>query len=129
MKKFFAVFLALWMTLGCVHAPSVDRNAAPPRFAQDEVVVYVRSGCPYCERALELIMDKGVFPDVRNVTENAEFFKELVTLSHSYFSGRQIIVPVIALNGRVLRGYNPHSILELLNGQPISDPDNFAYCE
>lgn len=129
MKTIFLGLLVLWITAGCVQSPVIDRNAAVPEFTADEVVVYVRTGCPYCERALELIMDEGYIPDIRNVTESKAVFQELVTISHAYFPDKPMIVPVILLNNRVLRGFNQQSILELLNAQPISDPDNYAYCE
>lgn len=129
MKKIFLSLLVLLVTVGCMQRPVIDRNAAMPKFAVDDVVVYVRTGCPYCERALELIMDEGFIPDIRNVTESKETFQELAVISSAYFPDKPMIVPVIILNSRVLRGFNQHSILELLNGQPISDPDNFAYCE
>lgn len=129
MKKIVLGLLVLWITVGCVQRPVIDRNAAVPQFTVDEVVVYVRTGCPYCERALELIMDEGFIPDIRNVSESKEIFQELAIISNAYFPSKPMIVPVIVLNSRMLRGFNQQSIMELLNAQPISDPDNIAYCE
>jgi glutaredoxin len=121
--------LALLIMAGCTRIPVIDPNAPVPEFADNELVVYTRLGCPYSEKALELVIDEGFNPDIRNVTESVQALQELVTISREFFPGKEIIVPLLIYNGNYLRGFNRQSILELLHEHPISNPEDYAYCE
>lgn len=44
-------------------------------------ILYIKSGCPWCEEALAFFSAQGIDLDIRDVNENAEDLKALINLS------------------------------------------------
>ncbi len=79
-----------------------DRRASGP-----EVIIYSANWCGACRRAKAYMDRKGVRYEERNV-DQPRFKEELVRKS----GGRSI--PVIEVNGRILKGFNPERLDKLL---------------
>ena len=81
----------------------------PPDYAaahDGKVILYSTSWCGYCTKARELLEENHIAYyeyDIENSTEGAEQHKKL--------GGRGI--PVLLVNGTVVKGYSPDKILSL----------------
>lgn len=109
MKKYIliiavvAIFLN-WSSITNFISPPPDYSAAH----DGKVILYATSWCGYCEKARELLTENNIeyFEyDVEKSKEGREQFKRL--------GGKG--VPVLLINGEVLRGFDPSRILELAN--------------
>ena len=129
MKAIFCCLTALLILAACAGLPPADPEVRAPVLSPDEVILYIRTGCPYCEQALETIEDQGIVPETRNVTEDRRAYQELLAIYRQHFPGEGLIVPVIGMNGRYLRGFNRESFGGLLNGRSVANPDEYEFCE
>ncbi len=68
-----------------------------------DVVIYTKTGCPYCAAAKAHYTSEKIAFEERNVHSKKEWLDEL--LKHS---GGQRKVPVIVDKGRVQVGFNGH---------------------
>jgi glutaredoxin len=81
----------------------------PPDFAAEhdgKVILYATSWCGYCAKARKLLVENNIdfFEyDIEKSTEGHRQYKAV--------GGRGI--PVLLINGEVVKGYNPKLILEL----------------
>jgi len=76
--------------------------------AETTVTVYSTPTCPWCVRVKGYLQQKGVeFTDV-DVSKDIEKAREMVKLSG------QMGVPVVAINGSVIVGFDKEKIDELL---------------
>lgn len=73
-----------------------------------EVKIYTTPTCPYCVKAKEYFKKKGIEYTEYNVAQDKEALEEMTKLS----GGRS--VPVIAVNGEVMIGFNQERLDELL---------------
>lgn len=107
MKKYILIVAAVaiilnWSSITNFISPPPDYSAAHG----GKVVLYSTSWCGYCEKVRELLAENNIDYheyDVENSAEGREQFKRL--------GGRG--VPVLLINGEVLKGYNPSQILKL----------------
>ena len=93
-----------WSLITNFISPPPDYSAAH----DGKVILYATSWCGYCEKARELLTENNIeyFEyDVEKSKEGREQFKRL--------GGKG--VPVLLINGEVLRGFDPSRILELAN--------------
>ena len=66
-----------------------------------DVVIYTKSGCPYCTRALAHYTDKGITFDEFSVDGNPGVQKKVADLA-----GGKRIVPVVVDKGEVKVGWD-----------------------
>ncbi len=45
------------------------------------IIIYTKTGCPWCHAALEWLTSKGYTFEERNVTENPSYMEELETVT------------------------------------------------
>lgn len=76
---------------------------------QKKVVIYTTSTCPWCAKTKALLDSKGIVYTNYDVLQDRERAREMVEISG------QRSVPVILIDGRMVIGYNPQRIEELLN--------------
>lgn len=109
MKKLIllAVAILVFQKWGAV----VDFINPPPDYSlahDEQVILYSTAWCGYCKKTRELLADNNV-PyyeyDIEKSPEGMEQYKKL--------GGRGI--PLLLINGAVVKGYNPTKILELIN--------------
>jgi len=107
MKKYFLIVMVLaiflnWSSIANFISPPPDYSVAHG----GKVILYATSWCGYCENARELLTENNIEfheYDVENSDEGRKQFKRL--------GGRG--VPMLLINGEVLKGYDPSKILEL----------------
>jgi len=107
MKKIIIVFVALlvfqkWPVINHYFNPPPDYAAVH----NGNVILYATATCGYCKKARELMKNNNITYfeyDINKSSEGREQFKKL--------GGRG--VPVLLINGEVVKGYNPSKILAL----------------
>lgn len=118
------VFLA-----SCTRLPPADPSVKAPSVQSDAVVVYIRTGCPYCEQALDLLLQYEVAPEVRDVSQDRTAYQELLAIYREHFPGERVIVPVLVNNRTYLRGFNRQSIVELVNHARVTHQEDYEFCD
>jgi len=73
-----------------------------------EVKVYSTPTCPYCKKAKEYLPSKGISYQDVDVSSNKAAADEMVKLSG------QMSVPVITIDGKVIKGFDQAKIDSLL---------------
>lgn len=68
-------------------------------YSMAEILLYKKIPCPYCDRAMNLLNDKGVTYQVIDLTDRQD---ELMRIKQQW--GWQT-VPVIIINGQLVGGY------------------------
>ncbi|MBN2101283.1 MAG: glutathione S-transferase N-terminal domain-containing protein [Candidatus Aenigmarchaeota archaeon] len=77
-----------------------------------EIKVYSTPTCPWCYRVKEYLEERGIEFTEINVAEDLEGREEMLSKS------RQMGVPQIEINGKIIIGFNQHAIdteLEKIN--------------
>jgi glutaredoxin-like YruB-family protein len=77
--------------------------------ADKKVVIYSTPTCPYCKRAKDYLSRKGISFVDRNVAQDRDAAKEMIQKSG------QMGVPVIAIDGEVVVGFNQTLLDKLLS--------------
>jgi glutaredoxin len=72
-----------------------------------KVILYSISNCPLCAKYRTLLADKGISYEERNTTERPELLDELAAKGIR-------IVPTVFVDDKVVAGFRPNSLLELL---------------
>ncbi|WP_409343841.1 glutaredoxin family protein [Paenibacillus sp. MBLB4367] len=76
----------------------------------DPVIVYSGPGCADCQRVKELLTNKGVDFETRDVFANKAYREDVEKLG---FMG----IPVTVVGGRAIKGFDKEALLELLAGR------------
>lgn len=109
MKKYiliFAIAVAVlnWNSIANIFNPPPDYSAAH----EEDVILYATSWCGYCKEARKLFKENGIdyFEyDIEKSPEGRDQFTRL--------GGKG--VPLILINGTVLKGFDTNEVLELVN--------------
>jgi len=81
-------------------------------------VIYVKSGCPWCEEAVEFLTDNGVSHREKNVTDDLVAFEEMRRISH------QAKAPVLDWHGKVLADFGLDELKPFLLEQNVKLEDS-----
>ncbi|MBN2197729.1 glutathione S-transferase N-terminal domain-containing protein [Candidatus Wolfebacteria bacterium] len=73
------------------------------------IKLYSTPTCPYCEMAKNYFKEKNVEFEVYDISADEKAQKEMVEVS------KQITVPVIDINGKIIIGFNRAEIDKILN--------------
>lgn len=73
-----------------------------------KVKIYTTSTCVFCHQAKEYFKEKGIEYEEVNLSENPDKIQELVQVSGG------MGVPVIIIDGKVIRGFDKDQIDEAL---------------
>ncbi len=65
-----------------------------------DVLIYTKTGCPYCAAARKFYSDQGIAFDEINVTEKPEEMEKVLQMT-----GGKRIVPVIMYHGELKIGF------------------------
>ncbi|AHZ86516.1 Glutaredoxin 3 [Bdellovibrio bacteriovorus] len=71
-----------------------------------KVLIYKKIPCPYCDRAMHLMDDRGIDYDVVDLTDKPEEIERLKTET-----GWRT-VPIIMINGKLIGGYTDLKALD-----------------
>ena len=61
-----------------------------------KIIIYTKTGCPWCKEALEYLRESGVSFEERSVSENKMFFDELIEKT------KQSKTPTLDIGGEIL---------------------------
>jgi glutaredoxin len=75
------------------------------------IILYTKTGCPWCKGVLELFKEKGVAFEEREVTGNKVYFEELVTKSG------QTKTPTMDLDGEITADSDKDQIAAILKAK------------
>ncbi len=108
MKKIIIILLAVvvfqkWDVINGYISPNQPGIAAEDA----EVILYATSWCGYCQKARELFEEYDIEYYEYDVEKSAEGREQ-----RKQFGGNG--VPVVVINGSVIKGYNRNKILSLL---------------
>jgi glutaredoxin len=73
-----------------------------------DLILYVKTGCPWCEEALDYLDQKKIPYERRVVSGNAALFKEMEDLSG------QTKAPTLSLDGEVLADFGVDELVPFL---------------
>lgn len=78
-----------------------------------KLIVYTKTGCPWCEEVVKYLDEKGVDYEDRNVTANDGFFDEMKVKSG------QEKAPTLDLDGEILADVGVEEVEEFLKKKKI----------
>jgi glutaredoxin len=107
-KKWVVVVLLLALFQNWDRLSGMVDHSAPLAVTSDHaVVLYATSWCGYCRKARELLRSRGVAFVEHDIERSAEGRRQYEALK-----GRG--VPLLVVNGTVIRGYSEQAILAAL---------------
>lgn len=71
-----------------------------------KVLIYKKNPCPYCDRAIHFMEDKGIAFDIVDLTDKPEEIERIKTET-----GWRT-VPIIMINGKLIGGYTDLKALD-----------------
>lgn len=74
-----------------------------------KITIYTTPVCPYCQQAKDYFQKKNITFEEIDVAANSDKAREMVKLS------RQLSVPVITINGQVIKGFDIEKIEKALS--------------
>ena len=72
------------------------------------IILYTKTGCPWCEGVLKLFEEKSVTFEEREVTGNKEYYDELVTKSG------QTKTPTLDIDGFILADSDKEAVAKYM---------------
>ncbi len=109
MKKFLIVILAIvlvseWREIRNFFSPPPDFAAAH----EETVIMYATQWCPFCQKARELFTEKGISYYEYDIEQSEEGNSQYQRLGAGG-------VPILLINGEVLKGFNRSAVLALID--------------
>lgn len=74
------------------------------------IIVYTKTGCPWCIGVTDFLKDKGIDFEERNVSENELFFAEMQAKSG------QTKAPVVEIDGKIIADTDKEEVERELQG-------------
>lgn len=105
---YVALAVALLVKVGLLSNPFATSQDYVAEY-EGQVVLYATTWCGYCKKVREFMKQNGI--------EYTEYDIEKSSKGHSQYKelgGRG--VPLMVVNGNVIRGYNPRAILQGVKG-------------
>lgn len=81
-------------------------------------ILYVKSGCPYCEEAVAFLDEHGVQYEQKEVRSDARAFEEMRSKSG------QTKAPTLDWNGKVLADFGVEELVPFLRAQNVKLEDS-----
>jgi len=73
-----------------------------------KIIIYTKTGCPWCLGVLDLLRRNQIIFEERNVSENQEFFDEMIKKSG------QSLTPTLDINGTILADSDQETVAKYL---------------
>ena len=77
------------------------------------IIIYTKTGCPWCRDVLALLNEKRIPFEEREVLRSPEFYKELVEKT------KQTKTPSLDIDGFILADSDKDQVSEFLKGKGI----------
>jgi|YNPNPStandDraft_1061719.scaffolds.fasta_scaffold12342_6 glutaredoxin 3 len=91
-------------------SPAKGSGPQPSDSHTSQVTIYVTSWCPACRMAIDFFKKEGIPHVVKDIEKNPAYLDEMIQKA-----GGNRGVPVIDVNGKILLGFNPYIIKEMLH--------------
>ncbi|MEO7598446.1 MAG: glutaredoxin family protein [Opitutus sp.] len=85
---------------------------------EDLPILYVKSGCPWCDEVIEFMDRNGVSYREQNVSESAEVMKEMQKKSG------QTKAPTLDWHGKILADFGVDEVVPFLQKQNVKLEDS-----
>jgi glutaredoxin 3 len=82
-----------------------------------KIIIYTKTGCPWCNEVLDFLNDKGIDYEEKEVTGNKPFFEEMITKSG------QKKAPVVDIDGYILADTDKDAVEKYLKEKGLLDGD------
>jgi mycoredoxin len=112
--KCVCFLLGILILSGCLESSSQAPNKYSEKYG-DAVVLYATNWCGYCQRMREFFAENKIDYIEHDVEASEESYSEFKELG-----GKG--VPLVLVNGRVVRGYAPKAVAQLLNSSGSNNP-------
>jgi mycoredoxin len=111
MKKiiYIAIGLVLAVKLGLLGNHHFSDETEVAGAYENEVVLYATAWCGYCKKTRALLKKHGIAYTEYDIEKSAQGREE-----YDQLNGKG--VPLLVINGKVVRGYDPNQILRLAKG-------------
>jgi glutaredoxin len=86
-----------------------------PDLPADVAVVYSKPGCPYCREAIRFLNASGMRTEIRDVTQDRRAYEEMLAIYQRRLPGEKVIVPLIAVGGQFVSGFDSDDLTEVLH--------------
>ena len=73
-----------------------------------KIIIYTKTGCPWCLDVLDLLKENKIVFEERNVLENKEFFNEMIQKSG------QSLTPTLDIDGTILADSDQETVAKYL---------------
>ncbi len=73
------------------------------------LILYTKTGCPWCQEVLELFAEKNIKFEEREVTGNQNYYDELIVKSG------QDKTPTLDIDGKILADTDVEEVKKVLN--------------
>jgi glutaredoxin 3 len=100
---------------------NLNQPAAPaktPAAARDLPVLYVKTGCPWCEEVIDFLRDHGVSYREKNVSQDPAAFDEMRAKSG------QSKAPTLDWHGKILADFGVTELKPFLQKQNVKLEDS-----
>ena len=87
---------------------AINNFINPPDYSSDQVILYATAWCGYCKKTRELLAENNVSYYEYDIEKSKEGKEQ-----HKKLGGKGI--PLLVINGEVIKGYNPNKIMQSLN--------------
>jgi glutaredoxin 3 len=77
------------------------------------IIIYTKTGCPWCKGVLDLLNEKGVAYEEREVRSNPTFMKELTEKSG------QTKTPTLDIDGEILADTDREAVDQLMKSKGL----------
>ncbi|MFZ1075696.1 MAG: glutaredoxin family protein [Minisyncoccia bacterium] len=78
------------------------------------IILYTKNGCPWCKGVLDLLREKRVAFEEREVLGNTAYFDELLVKSF------QTKTPTLDIDGYILADSDKEQVAEYLKGKGVA---------
>lgn len=78
-----------------------------------KIVLYVKTGCPWCKGVIDLLKENNVPYEERNVTTNPTFYDEMVSKSG------QTKAPTLDIDGEILADSDKEQVTAYLKEKGV----------
>lgn len=77
------------------------------------IIIYTKTNCGWCAEVLDLLLERDIFFEERNVSENREFMEEMIKKSNQTFA------PTLDIDGEILADTDANAIAQYLKEKGV----------
>lgn len=79
------------------------------------IILYTKTGCGWCDEVRDLLNEKNIKFEERNVFEKPEYFEELIQKS------KQTLTPTLDIDGKIIADTDVGEVADYLRGEGLAD--------